>query len=478
MNKPLEEESTNAKLFFLSKNWCYKYMKKYCIFIFRRDLRIKDNTCLNYCMSNYENVIPVFIFTPEQIVKNKYKSENAIQFMIESLKELNDELKKAGSKLHLFKGKNETIIRRIIRTINVEAIAYNKDYTPYSLKRDNSISKICKNNDIECVELEDYLLHCMGSLNKDDGEPYRVFTPFKNNGLKKKVNKPSNQRTKNLTRSNKLKTISFPKYKINPSIHVNGGRSNGLKKLRETYNKRSKYAKNRNLLTFETSRLSAYIKFGCVSIREVYYKMKSSKKFIDQLFWREFYYYIVYYFPEMLKGKSFRNIKSIAWKNNTRLFNKWKNGETGFPVVDAAMKELNTTGYQHNRGRLITSNFLHRLLHIDWRKGEMYFANMLTDYDPSVNNGNWQWSASVGVDTKPYSQRVFNPILQSKRYDPKAEYIKKWLPNLSEVPAKHLHDWEKYHNLHDLDELEYFKPVINYKKARKKSLQMYKRAFT
>jgi len=455
-------------------------MTKYNIFIFRRDLRLYDNNGLNYAMSNFDNIIPIFIFTPEQITdKNKFKSNNAIQFMIESLKELDEELKENESKLHIFQGENEKVIKKIIKDIDVENIIFNMDYTPYAIKRDKEIESICKKKNINCIIKEDYLLKEIGTFLKNDGEPYTVYTPFKNNGKKHTIDKPSKARLKNLSKSNKLKTTDYISHPTNNDILVNGGRSNGLKQLRKIKNQK-KYNTNRNTLSIETSLLSAYIKFGCISIREVYWKIKeklgATNSLIDQLFWREFYFYIAYYFPQVLKGKNYNEkYDDIKWNKNSSLFKKWCDGETGYPVVDAGMRQMNKTGYMHNRARLITSNFLNRMLGMDWRLGEKYFAQTLTDYDPSVNNGNWQWIASTGVDPKPYFQRLFNPILQSEKFDKNAEYIKEWVPELNDIPAKDIHNWESEYKNYDLKEVNYIKPIVEYKKARQESVDMYRK---
>lgn len=460
-------------------------MKKYTIFIFRRDLRLKDNNALNYAISNYENIIPIFIFTPEQITKkNKYKSNNAVQFMCESLKELDDDLQQLSSKLHLFYGDNISILKNIIKTINVSTIIFNMDYTPYAIKRDQSIQKLCEKYKINCTIIEDYLLAPIGTFLKKDNTPYEIFTPFKKNAYKYKINKPKYIKLTNLIKNSDLKTDKMIDYKINKNILINGGRDNGLKMLNKIKNLKN-YNNTRNLMTIPTSQLSAFIKFGCISIREVYWKIHNilGKKndILAQIFWREFYYYIAYYFPFVLQGKNYNkkydDIKWIGYKNIrfANLYTAWCNGNTGYPVVDAGMRELNKTGFMHNRTRLITCNFLNRLLGLHWKWSEVYFAKMLTDYDPAVNNGNHQWVASVGVDPKPYFQRLFNPWLQSKKFDINCEYIKKWLPELKDIPNNELHNWDEHYDKYDLKKLKYFKPIVDYKTARNKSIKMYKK---
>lgn len=454
-------------------------MKDYTLFIFRRDLRLSDNKGLIYAMKNCENILPIFIFTPEQIEdENKFKSENAIQFMIESLKELDTDLQKHGSKLHIFYDDNIKILKDIVKTISVKNIVFNMDYTPYALKRDKSIQKFCDENNITCTQIEDYLLADIGTFKKSDGDPYTVFTPFKNNGMKFKIDKPDKSQIKNLTKTDKLKESGYIKYQENHHNLLNGGRTIGLKILSKVKNQKN-YNKNRNTVSIETTQLSAPIKFGCISIREVYWKIRTelgtSNDLLSQLFWREFYYYIAYYFPDVLKGKNYNTrYDNIEWIYNTSQFKKWCNGETGYPIVDAGMRQLNQTGYMHNRARLITSNFLNRMLGMDWRKGEKYYAQQLSDYDPAVNNGNWQWIASTGVDPKPYFQRLFNPMIQSEKFDPDAKYIKEWLPELKDIPAKELHNWSDYYQKYDLKDIDYVKPIVDYKEARARSVKMYK----
>jgi len=452
-------------------------MIEYTLFIFRRDLRLVDNKALLYAMENHDNIIPIFIFTPEQITnKNKYKSNNAIQFMCESLNELNKELIIKKSKLHIFYGDNIKVLNKIINTINISSIIFNMDYTPYAIERDKSIQDLSNKKNIKCIVIQDYLLAPIGTLNKADGEPYKIFTPFKNNGLKYKVDKPKNNNIKNLIKTNKLDESIMIDYEINSNILVNGGRKNGLKYLQKIKN-HDKYNKTRNILNIKTTNLSAYIKFGCISIREVYWKIVNEfgkNDLLGQIFWREFYYYIAYYFPDVLKGQNFnKKYDKIIWKWSKTNYDAWCSGNTGYPVVDAGMRELNKTGFMHNRARLITSNFLNRILGIDWRWSELYYAKMLTDYDPAVNSGNHQWIASVGVDPKPYFQRLFNPWLQSKRFDLDATYIKKWISELNSVEPNDIHNWDNSYHKYDLIKIKYFKPIVDYKKMREESIQMY-----
>lgn len=462
--------------------------KNYTIFIFRRDLRVFDNKGLTHALRNFDNILPIFIFTPEQITnKNHYKSDNSIQFMIESLVDLDSQLKKYRSKLHLFYGDNIKILDSIVRKIKIQNIVFNIDYTPYARTRDQAIINWCQNKKINCLTFEGYLLLPIGTIAKSDGNPYSVFTAFRNKAKQYKVDRPVllyRPSFKPLTRVNIVKNnvnLTKIKYQKNKNVSVHGGRSNVIKIL-DNIDQFKKYNETRNLPSIQTTRLSAYIKFGCVSIREVYWKiydvLGSKSGLLTQLWWREFYFYIVFQNPHVLSQSKNLQTKfnDLNWIENKEHFDKWCKGETGYPIVDAGMRELNNTGYMHNRARLITSNFLNRLLGMDWRLGEKYFAQQLVDYDPAVNNGNWQWIASVGVDTSPFYQRVFNPWLQSKKYDPDAIYIKKWIPSLSKIPASELHSWDEHYQNYELKKIKYIVPIVDYKKARERSIKMYQQS--
>lgn len=434
------------------------------LYIFRRDFRAQDNIGLDYAMKHYKDIIPIFIFTPEQIAKNPYFSNASVQFLCESLAELRETLP-----LHIFYGENLKVIQSIHKQTPLSQIVFNQDYTPYSIQRDNAIETWCRSNDIECIKTEDYLLQPIGTFNKADGSPYVVYTPFQLNAFKHTIPKPKRSRLQHLTYHKELEKTPFFKdsldYYIEGPNLVRGGRSRGLTQLK----KRTTY--DRNLLSHDTTQLSAYIKYGCLSIREVYHHFDHDLK--SQLIWREFFYYINYYFPDLLKkSKSYQSkYDKIAWVKNKKHLDAWCAGKTGYPVVDACMRQLNHTGYMHNRGRLITANFLNRIMGINWRSGEQYFAQRLVDYDPCVNNGNWQWVSSVGIDTKPSNQRIFNPWLQSKRFDPQCIYIKKWIPELKEVAPKDIHQWDEGCALYQVD---YPSPMVDYAMGRERSLKMYK----
>jgi deoxyribodipyrimidine photo-lyase len=477
------------------------------LFIFRRDFRIQDNVGLNYALSRCRNIYTIFIFTPEQVTsKNKFKSDNSIQFMIESLDELYENIKHHGGLLELFYGENNKVIKKYIISNKINAIFFNQDITPYAKRRDKSIIDMCEKmkNKIPVFMSQDYYLIEPGSIlagNGKDAHAYTKFTPYYNEVLRKEkeTHKPFIRTTYNFSSSRKGQGqgqghisitdayLQFPS-ELNENILVTGGREAGLEKLKQIASPVIKNYKNtHNMLSMNTTQLSAYLKFGCISIREAYYtiseKYGKTCDLIRQLIWREFYANILYAYPYVLTGAMKQKYNKVKWVNNSEYLLAWENGRTGFPIIDAAMTELNTTGYMHNRARLIVASFLIKTLLINWQDGEKYFATKLTDYDPASNNGNWQWVASTGADSQPYF-RIFNPFTQSENYDPDAEYIKKWLPELKDVPAKHLHQWDKYwheyihngQNSNNNNKINYPGPIVDYNEQRAKALQMYSTA--
>lgn len=450
------------------------------IFIFRRDFRIEDNLGLIKCYEKSNKVLPIFIFTEEQIKNNEYFSSNSFQFMLESLEDLNNSLKKYNSQIHYYYGNdNISVLKKIYKEYDFDAIYFNMDYTPYSIKRDESIKDFCEENKIYCYMIEDYLLMPIGTFLKENKEVYQKYTPFKNNAKKFNISEPTYIKfnDKKLDKIKfKFKISDLDKYYIkNENSMIHGGRDNSLQILKNIKDF-SDYGEIRNNLILPTTHLSAYIKYGAVSIREVYYNINKifgkDHGLIDQLLWREFYFYLVYYIPRVLQNKSLKpQYDKIKWENDPKIFEAWKNGNTGFPGVDAGMREMNFTGFMHNRARLITSGILIKILNCDWRLGEKYFATKLIDYDPSVNNGNWQWSSGSGADSQPYF-RIMSPWKQTLDNDPNCEYIKKWIPELKDVPNKDIHNWDKnYHKY----KVNYPSPIVNYVKMRKEIVDVYKK---
>jgi deoxyribodipyrimidine photo-lyase len=455
-----------------------------CLFIFHRDFRITDNIGLNLANSKAKHIYPIFIFTPEQVTStNKFKSDNAVQFMIESLEDLNAQIRKmSGGKLLTFYGHNLAVVGALIDALDIQLVCYNVDYSPYAMERDIELIHLCNKRGINIDFGHDYYLHPPGTITNGSGDTYQKFTPFYEASVRKKVDAPASSRKIHFASTNKshphsisLAAASHKFCKLNPDILVHGGRDNGIKQMRIAAKNCKHYDKTHNDVEVPTSELSAYIKFGCVSIREVYKAFSTKHGFIRQLFWRDFYANILFAFPHVLGAALKPSYNKIKWHHNTSWFNAWTKGVTGFPIVDAGMRQLNATGYMHNRARLITASFLVKTLLISWEKGEQYFAQHLTDYDPASNNGNWQWVAGSGADSQPYF-RIFNPWLQLKEYDPECEYVKHWIPELTDVPNKDIFnwatEWQQYKGA-----TKYPKPICSYEEQKEAIMRMYKAAF-
>lgn len=451
------------------------------LFIFRRDYRIIDNISLNLLHQKCKNIYTIFIFTPEQVGKNnKFKADNCVQFMIESLEDLETEIKNNGGKLYFFYGDNNKIIKKCINEFNINIVGFNIDITPYAKKRDNSIINLCKKMDVEVLCDYDYYLFKPGEILTGGDDPYQKYTPFYQKAVKIKIPAPENIKKINFKKSNislpekiELKEAIKKFTKINKNILLHGGRTEALQTIKTAVKTQKQYDKTKNILSKNTSLLSPYIKFGCLSIREVYSEFKGNKDFLKQIYWRDFYAQILDNFPHVLKKNLKSQYDNIKWLKNKNYLDAWKEGKTGFPIVDACMRQLNTTGWMHNRGRLIVASFLVKTLLIDWREGEKYFAQKLIDYDVPNNNGNWGWTSGTGADSQPYF-RIFNPYSQGERYDEDCEYIKKWVPELKNVQNKDIHKWDEKHK--DYKNIDYPKPIVNYSEQRDKALEMYKKA--
>lgn len=466
------------------------------IFLFHRDLRITDNTTLIYQSENYGSITPIFIFPPEQInpKKNKYFSNNSVQFMIESLHDLSDSM----NNMYFFKGDNIKVLKEIHKKVKINSIGFNFDYSPYARERDKMIMEWCKDNNIICIVKEDYLLYGLldGKTNKEDNTPYLVYTPFRNHCMKNlKVPEVNRYRSFDFKKYNELKKVKYHMeekeidgfYEKNDNISVNGGRTNALKILSHL-DKWKDYDKKRDYFIYNTTKLSAHNHFTTISIRELYHKIYNilggKSGLLNELHWREFYTNISYNFPYILDGMVNKHNKAlkrkydnIKWSYNKKLIDCWSNAKTGFILIDAAMRELNQTGFQHNRARMNTSNFLVKILHIDWRIGERIFATKLTDYDAMINNNSWQWTSGSGTDAQPYF-RIFNVYTQLEKFDPDCLYVKKWIPELKDVPNEDIYNWYKP-EIHQkwLDSgIKYYKPIVDYNIERKETLSIYKKA--
>lgn len=457
------------------------------IFIFTRDLRLEDNTGLISALENSGgDVLPIFVLTPEQISDdNKYRSNNCVQFMCESLMELDKDLKKHGSRLFLFYGSHCDVLGKLFTCGTISGVYINIDYTPYAKKRENIIEKLCVKNDVKYVPCEDHMLTGCSKITKSDGLPYVKFTPYYRAACEYiKTNKIAVAKNNHKNYVKNTKRFGGKEYKIskikefyveNQDISVHGGRNNALSILRNI-KKFSDYNTSRDYVDRDTTHLSAYLKFGVVSIREAYTSFKNglgnSNKLLTQLYWRDFYMNICHHFPHVIGNSMREKYNGIKWDGKESWFKAWASGNTGIPIIDAGMRQMNKTGWMHGRARMIVSNYLIKVLHIDWKRGEKYFAQNLVDYDVMLNNGNWQWGASTGADSQPYF-RIFNPWRQSIKFDPNADYIKKWIPELKDVPVRDIHKWNLTYNNYDV---KYMCPILNdsdTKKQLKNTMKMY-----
>ncbi len=422
-------------------------MKKLGLHIFHRDLRLEDNTALNELSKVVEEILPVFIFDDRQVEKHPYRSVPGLQILCESLEDLNKALEAKGAKLFVRKGLTEKIIEELVKEFKPEYISYNKDYTPFALKRDAEVNKICESKNVKVLALDDATLYAPGTVLNKSGKAYSVYTHYRLAvealpipepvSLKQKTVFLSNHQSENLE-----KTIQqiLPERK---DWRVKGGRTVAWAMLKALENKKHYQAERDIPAVSGTSFLSAQIKFGTVSVREVYHQAKknmpNAEIFLREILWHDFFTTVAALNPHVYHGAYRSEFDKINWSEDKDMFKKWQEGKTGFPIVDAGMRELKETGYMHNRVRMITASFLVKDLHINWRWGEKHFTEWLGDYDPAVNNGNWQWVAGTGCDASPWF-RIFNPWLQQKKFDPDCLYIKKWLPELQNLDPKLIHD--------------------------------------
>jgi deoxyribodipyrimidine photo-lyase len=461
---------------------------KKSLFIFRRDLRIGDNTGLAQAALESEQVMPLFILDYRQISEeNPYRGAHSIQFMLEALSELAQDIEKYGGTLFIAHATpdltQEEILGKIIETEKIDAVFVNHDYTPFSLKRDQALHKMCTQHNIPLISFHDALLNTPDSIKTKNQTPYTVFTPFfkacsrievagpislprtvsfvsghgikKNSGAKNSLIKYLDiaQLEKVLrelvfdqdlgTKKNQGSGVSTKALNSGITDHASSAHSALLAK---NLKKLENYKTEHDIPKIPTSHLSAHLKFGTISVRQAHHAITkhlgAGHPLIRQLYWRDFFYHVAYHSPFVFGHAYHEKYDNLAWNSDKSLFKLWCNGKTGFPIVDAGMRELNSTGFMHNRVRMITASFLVKDLHINWLWGEKYFAQQLTDYDPCVNNGNWQWCASTGCDAQPYF-RIFNPWLQQKKFDPECEYIKLWVPELKKIKPSVIHTWFK-----------------------------------
>lgn len=428
--------------------------EKINIFWFRRDLRLDDNTALNAALNLGFKVLPIFIYDSE-ILAELPKDDARLTFIHSLLTDVNDGLHNVDTTLATFKGTPESVFKRLIKDLKIDSVYTNHDYEPYATKRDQQIAELLNENGIHFLSFKDQVVFERDEIVKDDGKPYVVFTPFankwKNNLQQLQLESTDIELQKSQFSSHKypflsIEEIGFITSKIKPKpFDLSAATLHTYKEERDFPAKDS------------TTHLSPYLRFGAVSIRKIFAKAFAEKnsKFIDELIWREFFMQILWHFPHTVT-KSFKpQYDEIRWRNNEQEFQRWKQGKTGYPIVDAGIRQLNQSGIMHNRVRMIVAGFLCKHLLIDWRWGEAYFAEKLLDYEQSSNIGNWQWAAGSGVDAAPYF-RIFNPTEQVKKFDKDLEYIKKWVPEFADF--------------------SYPEPIVDHKEARERCLAVYKEA--
>ncbi len=426
------------------------------IFWFRRDLRLWDNPALWMALKSGSLVLPIFIFDREILDHLTNKKDARVLFIHQEVGHLKAELEKLRSSLKILYGKPQEVFEKLLNDYDVKAVFVNRDYEPYAQNRDKEIYELLKARSADFKGAKDHVIFEKDEILKDDKKPYAVFTPYANK-WKKTINDfflksyPSEKYQKNF--------LPCPPFSM-PSLEEMGfedfdfdffpDRKIDLAVIEQ-------YASNRDFPAIRgTSRLSLHLRFGTASIRQLCrIAIIQSEKWLDELIWRDFYQMIIYHFPHSTTSSFKSKYDQIAWSNDPQDFQKWCEGKTGYPIVDAGMRELNETGFMHNRVRMIVASFLSKHLLIDWRWGEKYFAEKLLDYDLASNVGGWQWVVGSGCDGAPYF-RIFNPESQAEKFDPENKYIKKWVP---EFGTKN-----------------YCQPMIDHKIARVRCLESFKKA--
>jgi deoxyribodipyrimidine photo-lyase len=425
------------------------------IFWFRRDLRMEDNAGLYHALRAGNEVLPVFIFDTNILDGLENKEDKRVHFIHDALAALQDTLLQMGSTLHALHGPPGDCFKRLMQEYTLSAVYANHDYEPYARKRDHEIAGLLRENGIGFHTFKDQVIFETDEILKDNGGPYTVYTPYSRRWKEK--------RSAFYTKPYPIEKYSGNFYpqaaKALPALEDLGFKNApphaAPPKLNEAIARH--YDETRDIPGIEgTTRLGAHLRFGTVSIRKLVAEAGAlNDKLVNELIWRDFYQMILWHFPHVVNQSFKKEYDNIQWRNNEREFGLWCAGKTGYPIVDAGMRQLNETGYMHNRVRMVTASFLTRHLLTDWRWGEAYFAEKLLDYDLAANNGGWQWAAGSGCDAAPYF-RIFNPYLQAQKFDPQGKYIHRWVP--------------------ELEGLLYPAPIVAHEAARQRCLKVYKDA--
>lgn len=423
---------------------------------FRRDLRLQDQTALYHALRSEHPVLPVFIFDEDILGKLPSPHDRRLQFIYDALEEMQQTLEKEASSLEVYYGKPLEVFGTLVKKYAVQAVFTNHDYEPYALERDAAVEAFLNKKGIKFNSFKDQVIAEKEDVLKDDGKPYTVFTPYSK--------KWKSVVTEEWMEEKHTKALFKNFFRQSPQP-IPSLKSMGFEATEKNFPSKSlstellkKYGEQRDFPGIHgTSRLGVHLRFGTISIRALARKAaEHSEVYLNELIWRDFYHMILWHFPHVGRGLAFRKeYDAIKWRNDEKEFAAWTEGRTGYPIVDAGMRELNETGYMHNRVRMIVASFLTKHLLIDWRWGEAYFAEKLLDFDLAANNGGWQWAAGSGCDAAPYF-RVFNPTLQTQKFDKELKYVRKWVP--------------------ELDELSYPAPIVNHEMARKRCLEVYAKA--
>ncbi len=418
------------------------------IFWLRRDLRLSDNVGFSEALNSDFPVLPIFIFD-KKILDELPEDDARLSFIHDTLSVMNLDLKKNRAGIKGLYGNPKECIKNLVKEYEINAIYTNRDYEPYALNRDKEISEFLASKGIEFKTYKDQVIFEKSEVTKDDGKPYTVYTPFKNKWLshfdKSEMIKDHQLNLKNCLVGN----FDFP------SLSQMGFTKSDIKVQPINLTQLDDYEETRNFPAMDgTSYLGPHFRFGTVSVRSIIRKLENKDAvFLSEIIWREFFMQILYHFPHVVSNNFRSKYDGIKWRNNEEDFEKWCQGKTGYPMVDAGMRQLSKTGYMHNRVRMVTASFLVKHLLIDWKWGEAYFAKKLLDYELASNNGNWQWAAGTGCDASPYF-RVFNPESQLVKFDKKMQYIQKWAP--------------------EYQELIFPKPMVEHKFARERAIATYK----
>lgn len=461
---------------------------------FRRDLRDFDHAALYHALKSSQAVFCVFIFDTEILDRLTSKADRRVEFIWESVRELKAALQAQGSDLIVKHCSARKLIPQLALQLNIHAVFANRDYEPAAIERDADVAVQLAKVGIKFHDFKDQVIFEKDEILSLSGKPYSVFTPYKNAHLKKLDDfylKPYkvDSRMHNLAKIApseliSLEAMGFARTDLK-ALHLPTGMSGGKKLFEDFENRMHRYKETRDFPAVKgVSYLSAHLRFGTVSIRHLARQARGrantgSQAWLNELVWRDFYFQILHHNPQLAAGKAYKPaFENLPFPNNPELFNAWCEGKTGYPLVDAAMRQLNQTGFMHNRLRMVTASFLVKDLLVDWRWGERYFAEHLIDYDLSANNGGWQWAASTGCDAQPWF-RIFNPITQSKKFDPQGQFIRNYVPELVSCDDKEIHaPWQipqlRQQSIKIVIGEDYPAPIVDHATQRALALDLYK----